>query len=257
MFNLFSGKYNGALSLALQGISQAVGFITKVIIAAVDHTVEAFSSISTPLTDKITAIPIIGETLNSVVETVNHVVGGVSNTVNDLADDLLAGNLEQGVDRLLDNATTLVGHTVNDASDVLDNVLDLISPVTAQLSQVPVLGPIVHAADQALNNLSGLVDETGDYVGAIDPVALVSSTLQNPVAGVGGVVQDVSSTLDALLGDIAPITTTLEAIPVAGGAVTLVGETVTAINNGLYGLGTQLTTVNPLNLELTNPFPFV
>lgn len=257
MFNLFSGKVSSVFSLAFQGISKALGFITKSVITVVDEIVEVVSTISAPIVDKLVGLPVIGNTIASVTDTANNLLDNLSQTVHGTADHLLNGQLETGVTHLLGQVTPTLGGVVQDASHVVDNLLDVIAPVTQQLSQVPVLGNLIQAADQSLNNLTGLVDETGAYVAGVNPVDLLSSTLQNPIASVGGIVQDVSSTLDALLDDIAPLTTTLGEIPVAGGAVTLVGETVNTVNTGIFDLGSHLAAVNPLPLELNAPLPFV
>ena len=91
---------------------------------------------------------------------------------------------------------------------------------------------------------------------AINPVELINNTLENPVASVGGVIQDVSGTLDALLNDLVPVTDVATSLPVAGTVVGLVGETVSTVNQGLYELGAQLGQVNSLD-HLSQTYSYV
>jgi tetrahydromethanopterin S-methyltransferase subunit B len=151
---------------------------------------------------------------------------------------------------MLNNVTHLAGNALNDVSKVADTVVDLVSPALNHLGHIPVIGDVVLAAGKSISNISGLIDETGDYVTSIQPVELVNDLLQNPLATVGGVVQDVSGTVDALLNDISPLTGTLSTLPIAGGVVAVAGGTVDAVNHGLDTIGAQLTTLPPLNLSL-------
>ena len=100
------------------------------------------------------------------------------------------------------------------------------------------------AVGETTGNLTGLLAETGGYVASIDPTELLTAVLNAPLTSVGGVVQDVSGTLDALLDDIAPITSIATELPV-------VGESTTVLNHGLYDVGSLLQSVNSDLLQTT------
>ena len=251
MANLFSdSKFNGVFTLAVQGISKAVGLLTKAVITLIDEVVETVSTLTAPLTDALTQLPVVGDTLETVLDASTGLLAGASQGVHAVTDQLIQGDLLGGIDTLLNGTTDLVGQTLGGVSDILDSVLDTTAPLTAPLVSLPVVGDVVAAVGQATSNLSGLVAETGDYVAGIQPLDLINDLLNNPVASVGGVIQDVSSTVDALLDDLAPITDTAADLPVIGGVVATVGSTVGVVNEGLYDLGTQLGKVSPLDLEL-------
>lgn len=156
----------------------------------------------------------------------------------------------------MNGTTDLLGQGLGGVSDILDSVLAATAPLTAPLANLPILGDVVTAIGQTGSNLSGLVDETGQYVAAINPLELINNTLENPVASVGGVIQDVSGTLDALLNDLVPVTDVATSLPVAGTVVGLVGETVSTVNQGLYKLGAQLGQVNSLD-HLSQTYSYV
>ncbi|GAA5557921.1 hypothetical protein Asch01_02670 [Acinetobacter schindleri] len=243
---LGGGKFNGVFTLAVQGISKAVGFLTKAVITLVDEVVETVSTLTAPLTDALTQLPVVGDTLKTVLDTSTGLLADVSQGVHAVSDQLLQGDLSGGIDTLLNGTTDLVGQTLDGVSDILDSVLD----TTAPLLSLPVIGDVVASVGQTTSNLSGLISETGNYVAGIQPLDLVNDVLSNPVASVGGVLQDVSGTIDALLDDLAPITDTAADLPVIGSIVTTVGATAGAVNDSLYDLGTQLGKVGPLDLEL-------
>ncbi len=257
MASLLSSKLNGVFTLAVQGISKVVGFLTKAVITLVDEVVEVVSTLTAPLTDALTQLPVIGNTVETVLDSTTGLLGGISSGVHAVADKLLEGDLLGGVDTLLNGTTDLVGQSLGGVSDILDSVLETTAPLTAPLLSLPVVGDVVAAVGQTASNLSGLVAETGDYVAGIQPLDLVSNLLNNPVATVGGVVQDVSGTVDALLDDLAPITDTVTSLPVVGDVVATAGSTIGAVNAGLYDLGTQLSKVSPLDLELSLPQQYV
>lgn len=256
MFSLFSGKISGVFTLLAQGISQAVGFITKAVISVVDDVVDLVSELTAPITEKLTVLPVLGETVSAVLDVTTDLLGNVSNGVHAIADELLTGNLFGGVTTALNGTTDVVGSGLNGVSDILDSVLSMTAPLTAPLTALPVLGDVVAAIGQTTSNLSGFIAEIGDYVVSVQQLDLVTGLLSNPVASIGGVVQDVSDTLDSLLDDLAPITTTVTALPVVGDIVATVGSAVDSVNDGLYDLGTQLTQFKAFDLELSLPLQF-
>lgn len=113
------------------------------------------------------------------------------------------------------------------------------------------LGGLLDAVGETTGNLTGLLAETGGYVASIDPTKLLTAVLNAPLTSVGGVVQDVSGTLDALLDDIAPITSIATELPVVGDLVQVVGESTTVLNHGLYDVGSLLQSVNSDLLQTT------
>ncbi|WP_257223151.1 MULTISPECIES: hypothetical protein [unclassified Acinetobacter] len=113
------------------------------------------------------------------------------------------------------------------------------------------LGGLLDAVGETTGNLTGLLAETGGYVASIDPTELLTAVLNAPLTSVGGVVQDVSGTLDALLDDIAPITSIATELPVVGDLVQVVGESTTVLNHGLYDVGSLLQSVNSDLLQTT------
>lgn len=251
---LDGGKFNGVFTLAVQGISKAVGFLTKAVITLVDEVVETVNTLTAPLTDALTQLPVVGDTLKTVLDTNTGLLADVSQGVHAVSDQLLQGDLSGGIDTLLNGTTDLVGQTLDGVSDILDSVLDTTAPLTAPLISLPVIGDVVTTVGETASNLSGLVAETGDYVAGIQPLDLVNDTLNNPVASVGGALQDISGTVDALLDDLAPITDTAADLPAIGSIVKTVGATAGALNAGLYDLGAQLGKVSPLDLELQSAY---
>jgi hypothetical protein len=88
----------------------------------------------------------------------------VSQGVHAVSDQLLQGDLSDGIDTLLNGTTDLVGQTLDGVSDILDSVLDTTAPLTAPLLSLPVIGDVIASVGQTTSNLSGLISETGDYV---------------------------------------------------------------------------------------------
>lgn len=256
MFSLLSEKISGVLSLALQGITTALGVLTKTVITVVDEVVSTVSDLTAPLSAQLGALPVVGDLLSTVLNVSTGLVSGVSAGVHAISDQWIAGDLACGVNTALNGTTDLLGQGLGGVSDILDSVLAATAPLTAPLANLPILGDVVTAIGQTGSNLSGLVDETGQYVAAINPLELINNTLENPVASVGGVIQDVSGTLDALLNDLVPVTDVATSLPVAGAVVGLVGETVSTVNQGLYELGAQLGQVNSLD-HLSQTYSYV
>lgn len=256
MFSLLSGKISGVLSLALQGITTALGVLTKTVITVVDEVVSTVSDLTAPVSDQLGTLPVVGDLLSTVLNVSTGLVSGVSEGVHAISDQWIAGDLTGGVNTALNGTTDLLGQSLEGVSDILDSVLATTAPLTTPLANLPLLGDVVTAVGQTGSNLSGLIDETGQYVAAINPLELLNSTLENPVASVGGVIQDVSGTVDALLNDLAPVTDVASSLPVAGAVVGLVGETVSAVNQGLYDLGAQLGQVNSLE-HLSQTYSYV
>ena len=257
MSTLFTnGKISSVFTLAFQGITKVVGLLTKAVITVIDQVVEIVTDITSPLTEALTQLPVIGETIETVLNVGTGLISGVSQGVHAISDDFLAGDLLGGVSTALNGTTSLLGQSLNGVSDIVDNVLDTTAPLTGLLTNIPVLGDVVGAVGETVGNLSGFVAETGDYVADIEPLDLVTGLLNNPVASVGGVIQDVSGTLDSLLDDLAPITTTVTTLPVVGEIVGGVGSATSLLNDGLYTLGTQLTQFKPLDLEFGTPLQF-
>lgn len=257
MTTLFtSGKISGVFTLAVQGISKAVGLLTKAVITVIDHVVEVVAEIAAPLTDALSQLPVIGESIETVLNVGTGLVSGLSQGVHAISDELLTGDLVGGLNTALNGSTALLGQTVNGVSDILDSVLATTAPLTAPLAALPIIGDVVTAVSQTSTNLTGFVAETGDYIASIQPVDLVTDLLTNPIASVGGVVQDVSGSLGSLLDDLAPVTTTVSTLPVVGDVITTVGTVIGSANDGLYDLGTQLTQFNAFDLELNLPLQF-
>ena len=257
MSTLFTGgKISGIFTLAFQGITKAVGLLTKAVITVIDQVVDIVTDITAPLTDALMQLPIVGETIGTVLNIGTGLVAELSNGVHAISDEFIAGDLLGGVSTALNGTTSLLGQSLNGVSDILDNVLATTAPITSPLTNLPILGDVVSAVGQTSSNLNGLIAETGDYISSIQPIDLVTSVLNNPVASVGGVIQDVSGTLDSLLDDLAPVTTTVSTLPVIGDIITTVGTVVGSANHGLYDLGTQLNQSNAFELELNLPLQF-
>ncbi|WP_180178289.1 hypothetical protein [Acinetobacter sp. YH01005] len=251
MLNLFTGKISGVLSLTLQGISKAVGLVLNTVLDTVDSVLETVSSLTAPLTDALTELPLIGGTIEKVLAVENQLVGTLGDGLHAVADQLATGDLLCGVQTALNGVTGVVGQTVTEVAGLVDHIGGVAAPITDVLSDLPLLGGLLDAVGETTGNLTGLLAETGDYVASIDPTELLTSVLNDPLASVGGVVQDVSGTLDALLDDIAPITSIATELPVVGDLVQVVGESTTALNQGLYDVGSLLQSVNIDLLQTT------
>ena len=249
MFSLFTGKISGVFSLALQGISKALGFVIETVTSVVDTVVETVGTLTSPLTDTLTSLPLVGGTVESVLDLKSNLVGNLSEGLHSVASDLSEGDLLGGVNTALNSVTATLGETIADGANILSNVIDVTTPVTGLLSELPGLGDILNAAGETTSNLIGFVEETGDYVASIHPTDLVNGLLSDPTGSVGGVIQDASGSLENLLNDLVPITDVVSTLPVVGDAVTVAGQLAGSITDGLYDVGSLLGQV-----DLLDPF---
>lgn len=248
MFSLFTGKISGVFSLALQGLSKALGFVVETVTNVVDKVIETTALVTSPITDKLTALPIIGNTIDSVLKLESNLIGNLSGGLHAVADDLSQGNLVAGISTALNGVTSTVGQTIGDGVNIVENVVGLSSPITGLIGGLPVLGPVVDAAGETSSNLLGFVKETGDYVASINPIELVSGLITDPTGSIGGVIQDTSSTLGNLLNDLSPLTNSVKDLPVVGGLVDAVGETSTNLLGFMAETGDYISGINPLDL---------
>ncbi len=241
MFGLFTGKISGVLSLVFQGISKAVGSIIETVSNVIDTVVETVGTLTNPITEQLTQLPVVGDTVDT------NVLGTLTDGLDAIANNLSQGDLLGGVNTALSGLTSTVGKTITDTAGVVEQVANLTSPVTGLISGLSGLGDVLGAANQTTSNLIGFVEETGQYVGSINPTELVSSLLSDPTGSIGGVVQDVSTTLENLLNDLVPVTDLVSELPVIGDVLSQVGQTAHNINQGIYDLGTQISQINLLN----------
>ena len=246
MFGLFTGKISGVLSLVFQGISKAVGSIIETVSNVIDTVVETVGTLTNPITEQLTQLPVVGDTVDTVLDLKSNVLGNLTDGLDAIANNLSQGDLLGGVNTALSGLTSTVGKTIIDTAGVVEQVANLTSPVTGLISGLSGLGDVLGAANQTTSNLIGFVEETGQYVGSINPTELVSSLLSDPTGSIGGVVQDVSTTLENLLNDLVPVTDLVSELPVIGDVLSQVGQTAHNINQGIYDLGTQISQPNQL-----------
>lgn len=256
MFSLFTGKISAVFSLALQGISKAIGFIVETVTDILDTVVETISAITSPITDALTELPLIGDTVKSVLTLESNLVSNLSDGLHQVADQLLQGALIDGVTTAVNQITPLVGQAVKDVVDVVDNVVGLADPVTDLLSHLPVVGDVVTAVGETTDNLLGFVAETGQYVADTEVTALVGELLTDPAATLGGVIQDVSGSLANVLEDLSPLTDAANDLPVVGDVVVKVGDLAQQVPEALYDVGTQISQIDLLN-PLQNNLSYV
>lgn len=239
MFKLFTGKVSSVFTTLFQGISKVVGSIVETIATTVDVVSEIVTTISAPIVEKLTALPLVGD----LITTTNNFVGDATSTISDslhgTADQFINNNIAGGVQTLLDGATTLVGDTLDHVTDLVDGATQALSPITTPLTNAPVLGPILGNVLETADNLVGFVDETASYVSGIDATNLLSN-LTNPIATVGGIVSDVSGSLDDLLDDLAPAVGIVEQVPVLGHVVEHVADGLGYVPDALSYLGGHL-----------------
>lgn len=258
MFSLFSGKISSVFSLAFQGLTKAVGAIIETINTTVESVIDLVTEVTTPITDILTTLPVIGAPLDSVLTTTTNLVNNVTDTLGFAAEQLSTGDFLSATTNIaahvLDTTTDTLGQTLTDASLLIQDVANLTSPITGSvLGDIPFVGDLLTAVGETANNLSGFVTETGDYVADIVPGALIAGLFFDPAGSVGGVLQDVSGTLDNLLNDLVPVTDVLSDVPVAGSLVDIVGQTAGAITDGLYNVGSLISQINPLDtFQLNN-----
>lgn len=254
MFSLFTGKISGVLSLAFQGISKAVGLMIETVSNVIDSVVDTVGLITNPIAEQLTHLPVVGGTVEAVLDIQSNVMGNLSDGLGAIAHDLSQGDLVGGVTTTLNGLTSTLGQAITDTAGIVEQVTGLTSPITDLISDLPGLGGILNAANQITSNLIGFVEETGQYVGSIHPTELVSGLLSDPTGSVGSVVQDVSTTLENLLDDLAPVTDLASEVPVLGDVVNHVGQTAHSMNQGIYDLGTQISQIDLLNpLNPLNP----
>lgn len=249
MFSLFTGKISSVLSLAFQGLSKLVGWVIETASDVIDTVVETVGSITTPLTEQLTQLPVVGGTVEAVLDLQSNLVGQLSDGLDAIAHDLSQGDLLGGVSTALNGLTSTAGQAIEHTAGVVEQLVALSSPITGLISDLPGLGDVLDAADQTTSYLIGFVEEIGQYVGSINPTELVSGLLSDPAGSVGGVVQDASATLENLLNDLVPVTDWASELPVVGDVVTQVGETANTINQAIYDVGTQIS-----QIDLLSPF---
>lgn len=252
MFNLFIGKISNVFTLAFQGLTKAVGSIVEIATTAVDKVVELVTEITTPATDILKNLPIIGEPIDSLLTTTNNLLDNVSDTLHFASDQLSTGDLLSATTNIagnvLDTTTDLIGQTLTDISTVVEDVANLTSPISGSLlGDLPLLGDLLSGVGETADNLSGFVAETGEYVADIAPGALIADLIFNPTESIGGVLQDISGTVDSLLDDLVPVTNVIEELPVVGTIVEVVGSVPGGITDGLYDLGTLIGHVDLLD----------
>lgn len=249
MLSLFSGKISSVFTLAFQGIAKVVGFVLETLTSVVDTVVETVNTLTAPLTETLTKLPLVGDTIHSILDLESNLVGNLSEGLHAVASDFSEGDLLGGLNTALNGVTATVGETLGDTSDLLGNVVGLTAPVSGLLGSIPGLEGIIDAAGETTNNLLGFVEETGEYVAGIQPLALVNGLLSDPTASIGGVLQDTSVTLDNLLNDLVPMTDVVTALPVVGEVVHVTGSVLGSVTDGLYDVGTLLGQV-----DLLDPF---
>ena len=93
MFSLFTGKISSVFSLAFQGISKALGFVLETVTTVVDTVVETVGAITSPVTEALTNLPLVGDTIQSVVDLESNLLGNVSHGLHAVADQLSQGDL--------------------------------------------------------------------------------------------------------------------------------------------------------------------
>lgn len=252
MFSLFTGKISGVLSLAFQGISKALGFIVDTASQVIDTVVETVDTLVSPVTDTLSQLPLLGSSLEGVLELKSNLLGNLSNGLDAVAEEFNRGDLLGGVNTALNGVTSTLGQTLTDTSQVIEDAVALTSPITGLIANVPGLDGILNAASQTTSNLLGFVEETGAYVANINPTDLIAELLTDPTATIGGVVQDGSVTLENLLNDLAPVTNTIDALPLLGQIVDVTGQVSSTVTQGVYDLGTQITQIDLLDPLNTN-----
>lgn len=250
MFKLFTGKLSSIFTTVYQGLSQAVGDTLTYVAGIVDIATSTIEEITSPITDELAQLPIIGSSLESTLDTVNNAISDATDTIQNVGSNLSEGNLPGAVDYLLDQATGLVGGSLNDVSEIIGEIGDIVDPITGQpLADLPILGNILTATGTTVDNASGLVNEIGDYIDAIDPVDLLSQLENAPLATVGGLVQDVSGILDNILDDVSPITDLTSDLPVVGHVVDGLGYIAQHTINGLGFLGEHISQIPTWNSD--------
>lgn len=254
MLSLFTGKISGVLSLALQGITQTVGLLLDTVLDTVDTVLASITELTAPLTAALTQLPVVGDSIELVLDTTNDLIDTVGSGLHAVADQFLQGDLLGGVDTALNGVTTVAGQVLNDVADLLDHTVDLTAPVTHLLSDLPLISDVLDAVGTTTGNLIDTVAETGDYVAGIQPLDLVENLLNDPLATVGSTLQDGAGTIDALLDDLVPVTDLASGLPIVGDVITLIGESTTNLTQGIYDLGSAVSQINlqdPLNTAMS------
>lgn len=244
MLSLFSGKISGVFTQAFQGFTKAIGFVLETVTTIVDTVVETVGKLTSPLTETLTKLPLVGETVESVLKLESNLLGNLSGGLHAVASDFSKGDLLGGVSTALGGVTATAGATIKDVTDVVGDLVALSAPITNILGDLPAIGPVVGVIGQTSTNLLGFAKENGDYVASINPVDLITGALTNPTGSLGGVLKDVSSTLDHLLDDLAPVTGSTAGIPVVGDLVGVIGSASGSLTQGIYDAGNFISKVD-------------
>lgn len=229
--NYSLGSLSGAISAAAQGFSKLLGKIVAVVAQVIDHTVELVGQILTPVLDTASQIPVLGKVVDTVEDLVNNLTHNLSDTLHNTSNSLLTNGVQHSVTVLLDNVTTVAGSTVSDvitsANSLVTHVVD---PILNQLEVLPVIGHLATGLENSLDHVLNDVHNLGQYVAQSDIIDLGGDILANPFTALGGVLGDVTETIDSLLNSLEPA---LDSIPVAGDAVQHLGQGAVNILNHL------------------------
>lgn len=254
MFSLFSAKISSVFTLAFQGFVKAVGFVVETVSHVIDTLLDTVNLITSPITEQLTKLPVIGDSIDAVLHLESNLVNNLTGGLSTVANDLAKGDLLGGISTALNGVTSTVADTIVDTVNIVEGIIGLTTPITGLISELPLLGGILDAAGQTTSNLLGLVEETGQYVGSINPVDLVGSLISDPTSTLGGVVSDAAATIDNLLNDLLPVTDLVSEIPVIGGLIDQVGQSAHTINQGIYDLSTQISQIDLLAGLNNTPF---
>ena len=203
MFNLFTGKISGVLTLALQGISKLAGEVLNLTLSIVDTVVETVNDLTAPLTKTLVNLPVIGETLTNVFDVKNNLVNTLGENLHTVADQLSEGNLTKAIETGVNGLTQLTGQIVGDVANLLDYKIDL--PLVESLP----LSNILDAVNETNDNIVDSVKNIGSYISDIHPTELLTNAITDPSNTLINVIKDVSTTVDDLLDNFAPITNAL------------------------------------------------
>ena len=216
MFSLFTSKINGALTLAQQHLSQGLGKTFEAAASALDATHRGLTSLSKPLVDHLTDLPVVGNIVESVKDFKDNQVGNAIESLHSISDAYESTNLAGGTAVLLKEKTTFLGNTINELVDLTQDKIDALAPVTDKLSTLPIIGQLIDVAEQTNENLLGFATDKADEILDFDPVTWIGATLNNPIASLGDTLISKAEDLDALLDDLSPVSDLVAQIPVVG-----------------------------------------
>lgn len=165
--NLAKGDLIGAVTnIAAHTLDSATDLVGQALNDA-SQVVTGLSQLASPLTNGILAdVPVLGDVLGSVGQTLDNLAGFVDETGSYVAG-IVPGGLVAGL--VLDPADT-VGGVLQDVSGILTNLVGDIAPITSLVGTVPVVGTVTNGVGFVAQNTIDGIGFIGEHLEQLPPL---------------------------------------------------------------------------------------